>query len=83
MQETILDTSVDEIITSYRHYESLKNTSIQLSKIEEIINEGKINSYELIAEHFNIILKELETITGKTTPEDIINNIFSKFCVGK
>ncbi|HOM58155.1 MAG TPA: tRNA uridine-5-carboxymethylaminomethyl(34) synthesis GTPase MnmE, partial [Candidatus Latescibacteria bacterium] len=38
---------------------------------------------ELVAADIRLALDALGSITGETTPEDIIRSIFSEFCVGK
>jgi tRNA modification GTPase len=40
-------------------------------------------SYELVSIELREALDSIGTILGKTTPDDILNNIFSQFCVGK
>lgn len=83
LEEQVIDSSVDELITSYRHYECLSNALKELNAVKKLVNEGELNNYEIIAEHLHYALESLEDITGKTTSKDILNNIFSKFCVGK
>jgi tRNA modification GTPase len=41
------------------------------------------NSLELVVEDLNLCVKELDKITKKTTRDDILNSVFSSFCVGK
>lgn len=78
-KEKISDEISDEIIVSERHYQCLLKAYDELKKIEKI----NFSHYELISEHLRNALDELESIIGKTLNEDIIKNIFSKFCVGK
>jgi len=40
-------------------------------------------SPEFLAVHLRDALDSLGEITGETTPDEILNNIFSKFCIGK
>ncbi|MCX7641511.1 MAG: tRNA uridine-5-carboxymethylaminomethyl(34) synthesis GTPase MnmE [Elusimicrobiales bacterium] len=79
LKEKITDSICDEIVVSERHYQCLSKSYNELNKIKNI----PINHYELIAEHFKNALNELESITGKTLTEDILENIFSRFCIGK
>ncbi|MCX7905211.1 MAG: tRNA uridine-5-carboxymethylaminomethyl(34) synthesis GTPase MnmE [Elusimicrobiales bacterium] len=79
LKEKITDDIYDEIIVSERHYQCLLKSYNELIKIKNI----PFNNYELIAEHLKNALNELEAIVGKTLSEDILKNIFSKFCVGK
>jgi tRNA modification GTPase len=54
--------------------ESLANTVACLS-----INTG----YELVGQELRIALQSLEDVIGVTTAEDILDRIFSSFCIGK
>ena len=38
---------------------------------------------DIISSYLREILEDLGKITGETVTEDIINEIFSKFCLGK
>ena len=46
--------------------------------LKDIIYEPEIVSLDIREG-----IKELDVLLGKTTPDDILNNIFSSFCVGK
>ena len=43
----------------------------------------KINIVDIISSYLKEILVELGKITGETVTEDVIKEIFSKFCLGK
>lgn len=43
----------------------------------------QINSAELVAEELRLAQEALSTITGEFTPDDLLGEIFSKFCIGK
>jgi tRNA modification GTPase len=79
IKEKISDDIYDEIIVSERHYKSLDECIKELSEIKKL----NINEYEIVAEYLRGALLALEEILGKTTPEDILETIFSNFCVGK
>lgn len=54
------------------------------NKIKKIKNLNKINEKkEILAEEIKIVQKYISKITGKLTNEKLLNNIFSKFCIGK
>lgn len=69
------------IITNIRHYDALKKTEIALMDA----NEGLLNKKptDLIAEDLRIALHYLGLITGEIAPDDILGEIFNRFCIGK
>jgi tRNA modification GTPase len=44
---------------------------------------SQINSAELVAEELRLSQEALGSITGEFTPDDLLGEIFSKFCIGK
>ena len=38
---------------------------------------------DLLAEELRLVNNELGEIVGETTPDDILDIIFSRFCIGK
>lgn len=69
-----------EYITEERHFISLTNAIKYLK--EALSNLGKV-PLDLVAEDIKNVWTSLGEITGKTASEDIIDEIFKKFCVGK
>ena len=45
--------------------------------------ESKAPALEVIAEELRLALNDLSSITGEFTPDDLLGEIFSKFCIGK
>ena len=69
------------IITSERHKnEIIKAKSNIKTAIETIQNDLPM---DIITVYIKEALENLSNITGDSVSEDIINNIFSKFCLGK
>ena len=69
------------IISNIRHFNALeKANSNLLNAIESIDN---IMSGEFIAVDLRNAEQALGEIIGKVTTDDILNNIFEKFCIGK
>jgi tRNA modification GTPase len=56
-----------------------------LSKVEQhlLTASQQINFAELVAEELKMAQEALSTITGEFTPDDLLGEIFSKFCIGK
>ena len=69
------------IITNIRHYEALKNALEALEKVEE----GLMNhlSGDLLAIDIRETLYHLGSITGAVSNDELLGNIFSRFCIGK
>ncbi len=70
-----------KICISLRHAELLKESLISLKDFKRNLEEG-IGMEIAVVELKNAINK-LSEITGEITTEDILANIFSKFCIGK
>lgn len=68
------------VITQTRHYESFKKAIFYLYKVKK-------NLYSISPEFLSIDIRTaldyLGKVTGEITNEDILSNIFSKFCIGK
>jgi len=75
-----LDTS-DTIVTNARHANSLKNAGEALDNVMKGLNENIAS--DLLALDIRYALDELGNITGQVTNEDLLENIFTKFCIGK
>ena len=69
------------IVTNARHYEALKNVSSSLQRALEGFRDGIPTV--LIATDVRQAIYYLGLITGRITPDDILGEIFSKFCIGK
>ncbi|MFN6945970.1 MAG: tRNA uridine-5-carboxymethylaminomethyl(34) synthesis GTPase MnmE [Cytophagaceae bacterium] len=69
------------LVTNVRHYESLINTRQALLKVLHAIDEGVTGDF--LALDIRNSLHYLGEITGEITNEDLLDNIFSKFCIGK
>ena len=71
----------DVLVTNLRHYESLVQTHESLNRVLRGMDEGATG--DLLALDIRQALHHLGEITGKVTTEDLLENIFSKFCIGK
>lgn len=69
------------VVSNTRHYEALQQT---LSSIDEIFHGLENNvTPDLLTIDIHNALFHLGEITGEITTEEILGNIFSKFCIGK
>ena len=77
-------TDSDVIITNARHYESLLHAQQNLSRVLSGLNTSSASG-DLLAEDLRLVLSDLAEITGKgqITTNEVLENIFTHFCVGK
>lgn len=73
--------SGNTIVTNLRHYESLMQTNEALDRVITGIDQEITNDF--LAMDIRNSLHHLGEITGEITTEDLLDNIFSKFCIGK
>ena len=69
------------LITNARHYDLLCSTQRELEAARAALTER--HSEELVLVPLHNALKFLGQITGETTTEDILSEIFATFCIGK
>lgn len=69
------------LITNARHYDLLCNARRELEIARDCFHER--HSEELVLAPLHNALKFLGQITGETTTEDILSEIFATFCIGK
>lgn len=69
------------VITSARHYDLLRRASASLRSTEALFLDSV--SEEIVLAKLYEALRFLGEITGETTPEDVLSEIFSSFCIGK
>jgi tRNA modification GTPase len=85
IQQTVLkfprDSSADIIITSARQQDALDRTAGAVSAARQAVSSSR--APELIAVDLRAALQALGEITGETTAEDILERIFTSFCIGK
>ena len=89
LRETIYQTIVDgggeldesSIITSERHYRAIRDTLDHLRRARGDLAAGFTE--EVALDNLHLALRSLGLITGETLIGDIINQIFTTFCIGK
>lgn len=65
-----------------RHKKVLERAKGDLLKIKEELARGE-PQWDLVALDIRRVMEELGEVTGETTPEEVLEEIFSRFCVGK
>ena len=73
--------SDDVIVSNARHYDALIKTITALEKTKDGLETGI--TADFIAMDIRQAMFELGTITGDISTDDLLGNIFSKFCIGK
>ena len=79
LNEINLDQEV--VITNLRHKNLINKANENVKKAKEALE--KKMPLDIIAIFIKDILEDLGTITGEVATDDIIDEIFSKFCLGK
>lgn len=69
------------VITNQRHFEALGKSLDAVNKVKEAITFQI--STELLAYELRNALEHLGEISGEVTNDEVLGNIFSKFCIGK
>jgi tRNA modification GTPase len=73
--------AVGLLVTNSRHHDLLRRALGSLEESRELL--GQRASEEVVLVGLHNALKFLGEITGETTSEDILTQIFSTFCIGK
>ncbi|HEX4581384.1 MAG TPA: tRNA uridine-5-carboxymethylaminomethyl(34) synthesis GTPase MnmE [Acidobacteriaceae bacterium] len=69
------------MLTSLRHYEALAGCIQALRRARVALAERV--PHEMLLLDLYAALQQLDQLTGATTADDILNRIFSSFCIGK
>lgn len=73
--------SAGKISARRRHIHALQKALFHIEQSFTLLQEK--NSPELVAEELRIAQQHLEEITGRFIPDDLLDKIFSQFCIGK
>lgn len=71
----------DIIVTNMRHYEALSKALTAIRRVQEGLDLNL--SGDFLAQDIRECMHYLGEITGQISTDDILGNIFSKFCIGK
>ncbi len=69
------------VVSNARHYEALQRAGQSLEDVLNGLHKGITGDF--LAMDIRRALHYLGEITGEITTEDLLDNIFSKFCIGK
>ncbi len=75
------DLDQDIIVNNSRHYEALLRTRDALTKAQNGLVSGVTGDF--VAMDIRQAMFHLGSITGDISTDDLLGNIFSKFCIGK
>ena len=73
--------SNETIVSNIRHYDALIKTATSLQKAKDNLATGI--TADFVAMDIRQAMFDLGTITGDISTDDLLGNIFSKFCIGK
>jgi len=69
------------MLTSLRHYQAITEALQGLDDAGTAVSADI--PHEMVLLDLYRALADLDSLTGKTTPDDILNHIFASFCIGK
>ena len=71
----------DVIVTNLRHYEALQNALSAIQRVSEGLDNETPTDF--LAQDIRECMHYLGEITGQISTDEILGNIFGKFCIGK
>ena len=69
------------LVTNIRHYEALRRTLAPLTRVSDGLASGLPS--DLIAQDLRESISHLGEITGEISTDEVLGEIFKKFCIGK
>jgi tRNA modification GTPase len=69
------------LVTNARHHQHLRATDEALARAIAGLDAGI--SADWLAQDLRVALRELGAITGEIVTDDLLESIFSRFCIGK
>ena len=69
------------LVSNMRHINALNACAATLERIKKSLKDGL--SFEFISEEVKLAVNYLDNITGRNVDEDLLDSIFSQFCIGK
>ncbi len=71
----------ESVVSNSRHYEALLHASEAVERVLSGLSSGLTS--DLVAGDLREVIYHLGAITGEVTSDEILGNIFSRFCIGK
>ena len=71
------------VVTNLRHWQALEACVTALARAREQMTSPGDLAGDLLASDLREALRSLGDLLGETTPEEILETIFERFCVGK
>ncbi len=76
-----IPSSNEVVVTNQRHYEALSHALASIQRVQEGIDRQL--SGDFVCEDLRQCIFHLSDIVGEVTTDDVLQNIFSHFCIGK
>ena len=77
----LVDWNGSALVTNMRHYEALERALDSLRQVS--LGLHRKSPTELLAQDLRDAISELGSIFGEVTTDDLLQNIFRRFCIGK
>ena len=88
LKQSLADTAREELcqtggvmLSNLRHYEAMSRMQQALQNAQRGLDDGMPS--DLVAVDLRDALYHLGSITGDVANDEILSNIFSRFCIGK
>ena len=81
VSHTGISSASGTLVTNVRHAAALREAAASLSAVSDGLDRGLTS--DLLAEDLRAALASLGSITGEITNDEVLGEIFSKFCIGK
>ena len=80
-RQTVISDNNATLVTNARHYQALRAAHEDLLRVRSGLDSGL--TADLLAQDLRSAISHLGSIFGDVTSEDILKNIFERFCIGK
>ena len=80
-KDLIEDAASQTLVTNLRHYEALRSAQGSLKSVEEGLSAGVPT--DLLCQDIREAIDALGEIVGVISSQEVLNNVFANFCIGK